>query len=184
MKKERVTRQPNANDVQLGRDGLYTVEAGVPLSPGKRSWGAKNNKLWTLSNFLVKFSPEGGEFGKQGELWTHAGVGYVNTLGCSYECPGAQICIDEDDRVWITEHIVFNVKAVDSAGNLIARFGRYGNADCDGDPKGPSPKPDIPLAWPQAVARHGDWLFIADRFNARIVRCRLEYAEKKEMPLD
>ena len=88
-----------------------------------------------------------------------------------------------DDRIWISEHLVFNVKAVDSAGNLIARVGTYGNADCDGDPEGKNPKPAIPIAWPHAVARYKDYLLIADSINARIVRCRLEYTDKKEIPV-
>ncbi len=183
LKKAKLIQMASPNDIQIGRDGIYTVEAGMPLSPHKRGWARKKKTHWTNSNYLQKFSLDGGVQGKEGHLWSHAGVGYVNTMGCSYECAGAQICVDDDDRIWIPEHIVFNVKAVDSAGNLIKRIGTYGNGDCDGDPKGKNPKPAIPIAWPSAIARYKDYLLITDRINARIVRCRLEYAEEKILTL-
>ena len=186
LKKSKLIRMGSINDVQMGRDGLYAVEASFGASTGMRFKAERDEKVphWTLFNKLQKYSLDGGVQKREGHLWSHAGVGYVNTMACGYECAGAQICVDEDDRIWIPEHIVYNVKAVDSAGNLIARIGSYGNADCDGEANGRNPKPAIPLAWPQAVARYKDYLFIADRVSARIVRCRLEYRERREIRLD
>ncbi|HUV38907.1 MAG TPA: hypothetical protein VMY39_04805, partial [Planctomycetota bacterium] len=205
LKKAKLVRMGSINEIQMGRDGLYAVEASFSASTSMRLMAERNEGVphWTLFNKLQKYSLDGGVQNGEGHLWSHAGVGYVNTMACGYECAGAQVCVDADDRIWIPEHIVYNVKAVDSAGNLIARFGSYGNADCpstgsgpratrpelvdrsasrgDGDPEGANPKPDIPLAWPMAVARCGDHLLIADRVSARIVRARLEYTERREI---
>ena len=186
LKKAKLIRMGSINEIQMGRDGLYAVEAGFGASTSMRFREERDETVphWTLFNKLQKYSLDGGVQNAEGHLWSHAGVGFVNSMACGYECAGAQICVDEDDRIWIPEHIVYNVKAVDSAGNLIARIGRYGNADCDGDPEGKNPKPAIPITWPQAVARYKDYLFIADRISARIVRCRLVYSDVREVTIE
>ena len=185
LKKAKFMQTASSNDIQMGRDGFYTVNAGVQASPGpRREADRKGIPYWTLLCSLQKYSLGGGTEGGEGHLWSHPGVGYVNSVACGYECAGAQVSVDADDMLWITEHMVYNVKAVDSAGNLVARIGTYGNGDCDGDPKGKNPKPAIPITWPQAVARHGDFVFIADRISARIVRCKLEYAERRQAPIN
>ena len=186
LKKTKLVQMGGINEIQMGRDGLYAVEAHFNSSVGMRNLARRDEKVphWTLFNKLQKYSLDGGVQDGEGHLWSHAGVGFVNSMACGYECAGAQICVDEDDRIWIPEHIVYNVKAVDSAGNLIARIGTYGNADCDGDPNGENSRPAIPIAWPASIARHKDYLLIADRINARIVRCRLEYRERKEIKLN
>ena len=186
LKKSKLIQMTSINDIQMGRDGLYTVEAGFSASTSMRFREQRDEKVphWTLYNKLQKYSLDGGVQNAEGHLWSHAGVGFVNSMSCGYECAGAQICVDADDRIWIPEHIVYNVKAVDSAGNLIARIGSYGNADCDGDPNGKNPKPAIPITWPASIARHKDYLLIADRISARIVRCKLGYAEVKAVPIE
>lgn len=185
LKREKLIQMASINEIQAGRDGLYAVAAGFWASTGMRLQAERDEAVphWTLFNKLQKYSLDGGVEDKAGHLWSHAGVGFVNSMACSYECAGAQICVDDDDRIWVPEHIVYNVKAVDSAGNLIARIGSYGNADCDGNPDGPNPEPAIPLAWPMAIARYKDYLLIADRISARIVRCRLEYVETRSLDL-
>ena len=186
LKKAKLVQIGSINEIQVGRDGLYAVQAGFGASTGMRNQVARDKEVahWTLYNKLQKYSLEGGVENGDGHLWNHAGVGFVNSMACGYECAGAQMCIDKDDRVWIPEHIVYNVKAVDSAGNLIARIGTYGNADCDGDPNGKNPRPAIPITWPVSIARHKDYLLIADRISARVVRCRLAYRDRKEIKLN
>ncbi|MFB3890787.1 MAG: hypothetical protein ACE15C_02060 [Phycisphaerae bacterium] len=181
LKTPRLVQMVCPNDVQIGRDGLYLVDGGFVLSPAKRAWGQRKATPWTAISTLQKYSPAGGVYRDKGHLWSHSGVGYVNSLNCSYECPGAQVCVDDDDRIWITEHLTYNFKAVDSAGNLIARLGGYGNADCDGDPGGRNPSPAIPLAWPQAVARYKDMVLVCDQISARIARCKLTWKEEKSV---
>jgi len=43
--------------------------------------------------------------------------------------------------------------------------------------------PEIPLARPQGMAVWKDYLFISDMYAHRVVRCRLEYAENREVAI-
>ena len=43
--------------------------------------------------------------------------------------------------------------------------------------------PEIPLTCPKGMAIYGDWLFITDMFTHRVIRCRLEYSDRKEAAL-
>jgi len=79
---------------------------------------------------------------------------------------------------------MYEIKAMDRAGNLIARVGAYGNADCKGgggDRKLEGANividPEVPLARPAGIAVWKDFLFISDMMTHRILRCRLEYAD-------
>ena len=63
---------------------------------------------------------------------------------------------------------------LDTAGNLITRFGRYGKQDSAGRGSAIS-IPDIPLGWAQAIAVNDEAVFIGDRLNQRVVRVNLEY---------
>jgi hypothetical protein len=67
------------------------------------------------------------------------------------------------------------VGVLDTAGNLIAWFGAYGNQDSAG-PGSLVPVPAIPMAWPQSVAVDDSTAYIGDRLNRRVVRVRLRYA--------
>jgi len=182
LKNQKLIQTACPNDVAIGPDGrIYTIDAGFPSSSRKKA-AVKFDK-WSKVDKLEKYSKDGGVHYGQGHLWSHYGVGYVNSMSCAYECPGAQLDIDDEGRIWMCEQPVYNVKVVDSAGNLITRIGTYGNADCDG-PGGKNPIPDIPLAWPLGVARHGDYLFVSDQLNACIVKCRLTYAQQKALPVE
>ena len=71
-----------------------------------------------------------------------------------------------------TDPFRFGVAILDAAGNLITRFGQYGNADDPGD------GPVIPLAWPHAVAATREAIYVADMVNHRIVRVRLDATQE------
>jgi hypothetical protein len=40
--------------------------------------------------------------------------------------------------------------------------------------------PEIPLSHPKGVAVYKDWLFISDMYFHRVMRCKLDYAERQE----
>jgi len=75
------------------------------------------------------------------------------------------------------------VGVVDTAGNELTWFGKYGNQD-SGGPASAVPTPEIPLWWPQAVAVGDDAVYIGDRLNRRVVRVKLLYAaeETRDVP--
>jgi len=154
----------------------------------------EHNKRFSLLARVLKFAPTGGVMdghdGLPGQLWSHAGISGLSPWNCGDECYAGQVCLDNDQRLWAPDTFIYNVKAVDAAGNLIIRVGKYGSEDCTGG-GGDKPipganiikDPEIPLARPSGLAVAGDYLFIADTFSHRIVRCKLHYAEKKELPL-
>ena len=69
---------------------------------------------------------------------------------------------------------------LDNNGNVITRFGRYGNADSRGPGQDSLIKtPDIPLGWPEAVGVSQKAVYVADVLNRRIVRLRKTYAAER-----
>ncbi|HUT37371.1 MAG TPA: hypothetical protein VNE39_28065 [Planctomycetota bacterium] len=191
LKKSGLVRLQGVNDVKLARDGsLYVVESGLCHGAHKRRAAKLDNQRFTLYNRLLKFAPEGGVRDGQGQLWAYQGLSGVSSYTCAGECPAAQLCVDADDRVWIPDPALYNVAAVDAAGNLMFRIGAYGNADCrggGGDEMVPGTRvvrsPEIPLARPFGIAVWKDWLLIADMYSHRVLRCTLEHAERREIAL-
>jgi len=68
---------------------------------------------------------------------------------------------------------------VDTAGNPIARIGRYGN----GDSVKPAAAGDVAFAWPAFVSVAGDDLFVCDSVNRRIAQMKVHYADSAECPM-
>jgi len=153
----------------------------------------EDNKRFSLTARLMKFSSEGGVRDGEGgrpQLWSYAGVSGLSPWGCGAECPAGQICIDADERIWVPDTFLYCVKAIDKAGNEIIRVGKYGNEDClggGGDRRLEGANiiidPEIPLARPSGMAVYEDRLFLSDMYAHRVLRCKLEYAERKEAPI-
>jgi hypothetical protein len=220
LKTQGVVKSVGINDVAVDRDGnIYVIDGTMwhgaqmastakgRVTGGKKAWPfgyltpeqaaldpkTQWNKRFNLLSRLVKFGPQGGALdGADGEpqLWDHAGVSGVSPWNCGDECPGAQIVLDPDERLWVPDTFLYNVKAVDKAGNLIIRVGAYGNEDCrggGGDEMVPSvnvvKNPEVPLARPSGMAVYRNYLFISDMFTHRVVRCRLTYADTRETPI-
>ena len=99
-------------------------------------------------------------------------------------CKEARFDIDHFGRVYVPSVVDFCVRVYDNAGNLIHRFGRYGNADSpDTDGKGTAST--IPLGWPMTcgVNRHGR-VYITDVLNHRIVRVDLHYETETKVLIE
>jgi len=90
-------------------------------------------------------------------------------------CKEARFDIDDFGRIYVPNVIDFCVRIYDNAGNLIRRFGRYGNADSP-NRDGQDATSTIPLGWPMTcgVNRNGR-VYIGDVLNHRIVRADLCY---------
>jgi len=79
--------------------------------------------------------------------------------------------IDEFGRIFIPDLYRFRIAVLDSKGNEITHFGKYGNMDNGG--KGSlRPDVDIPLGWPIASRLAGNRVLIADLNNRRIVSAK------------
>ncbi len=77
--------------------------------------------------------------------------------------------MDAFGRSFYPDALRFRVGVVDTNGNALGTFGRYGNQDATGSGG------DIPLLWPYGVAVGDRCVFVADRLNRRVVRVRIEY---------
>jgi len=128
--------------------------------------------------YLVKFAPGGGKRGTKAELWAHRRASPVMS---QCRCPVNTNCVavDEADRVFCTDYQRYHVKVLDTAGNLIARIGSWGNAECRG-PSSRYPEPEIAFGWLHSIAAAGDTLYASDKDLRRIVKVRLDYHESKE----
>jgi hypothetical protein len=98
-------------------------------------------------------------------------------------CKEARFDIDDFGRVYVPSVIDFCIRIYDNAGNLICRFGRYGNADLP-DRERRDATSTIPLGWPMTcgVNRNGR-VYIADVLNHRIVRADLYYETETKIKI-
>ncbi len=122
----------------------------------------------------------------EGAEWMYGGVGYDGKnagVGCG--CWNARAAFDYFDRTFAPELHRFRVAVLDSAGNLIMRIGRYGNADSAG------PGSAVPLGGDEVGMMHGAYLavhtdrrlYIADSSNDRVFSVRLDYHATEKVAL-
>ncbi len=104
-------------------------------------------------------------------------------MGGGCQCPVSTNCVAVDgaDRVFATDYLRDHVKVLDTAGNLIARIGAWGNADCQGPPS-KYPLPAVAFGWVYSIAAGSDAFYASDKDLRRIVKVRLDYREVKEAP--
>jgi hypothetical protein len=70
------------------------------------------------------------------------------------------------------------IKVLDTAGNMIARIGRWGNAETVPGPDGDAAGLGFRLIYCLAAA--GDHLFVTDKDLRRVAKVRMDYRESKE----
>jgi hypothetical protein len=111
----------------------------------------------------------------EGGLMAYPGLAPQVSGGCV--CKEARFDLDGYGRLYIPNALDYCVKVVDNAGNTVAQFGYYGNADSRGS-AGLVPEPEIGLGWPISVSAgqiHKGRLYVCDTLNHRIVRVEVGY---------
>jgi hypothetical protein len=85
-------------------------------------------------------------------------------------------------RHWLPANHLYSIAVLDANANLIARVGRYGNADdtvndvkAGGD--------GLRFVWPRAVAVSDSVLYVADQGNRRILKATIGYHAQAEVDL-
>ena len=115
----------------------------------------------------------------QGALWYRFGFApYTCTMSScmlTCMCEGGGFDVDPCGRVFFPNLGQFRVEVLDTNGNPITTFGKYGNQDSGGKDARVK-QPDIPLAWPLTVAVSDTHAYVADTLNRRVVKVRLGYA--------
>ena len=132
----------------------------------------------------------------EGAEWMYGGVGYAgfnsSHAGGGCACWFSRFCLDSFARSIAPEPQIFSVAVLDSAGNLITRIGRFGNAD-DGKPlvgsaelKSPNSLggDEVGLFYACYVGTHTDRrIFISDVGNGRILSVKLGYYQEERVAM-
>jgi len=174
--------------IQVDRQGfLYVGTHGLPKGMPQ---GSKR------SGCIVKVSPQGGGIARrkgdrpgiqfadyffEGAVTAYPRLSPRADRGCV--CKEGRFDLDDYARLYVPDVLDFCIRVYDNAGNLICRFGRYGNADSAGL-QSPLPRPAIPFGWPMSVSvNRAGRLYVADVLNQRIVRVDLAYAAEATAPV-
>jgi len=119
-----------------------------------------------------------------GARWRYHGMGIVPTTmavcpwgdpACG--CLNSRLAVDPYGRVFAPDVFRFSVQMLDTGGNLIARIGRYGNADDAADAK------RIAFAWPAFVSVAGGKIYVSDPVNRQVSVIGFTYAAEAAVDL-
>ena len=180
----------DASVVRDSKGCIYVTDtARMGFMDAVHNWSVRRGPKWQRDGkeircqshlaYVVKFPPTGGTRGTDAEQWAHRGVSPVMGGGCQCPVPTNCLAIDAADRIFATDYQLFHVKVLDTAGNLIARVGAWGGADCRG-PRSAFPQPEIAFNWVHSIDTFGDYLYASDKDLCRVVKVRMAYRHTKE----
>jgi hypothetical protein len=151
---------------------------------GDKSFGREprrgGERIRTQSGFahLVKMDARGGSRNTEAELWAHRGGSCTNGGGCYCDWPDMHVAIDAADRIFVADVDLHMVKILDTAGNMVARFGRWGNADTKPGPDGSARALGFRLIY--CVTAAGDSVYVSDKDLRRIANVKMAYRTSSE----
>jgi hypothetical protein len=98
-------------------------------------------------------------------------------------CITPRMSLDRYGRLFVPETAARRINVLDTEGNRLCSFGRYGNPD-NGGTDSLRPMEGIPLNWAYCVAASDRAIYISDLNNSQVLRVRLDYraAEKGPVP--
>ncbi len=172
-------------NIYSGLGGLVAPQSlpyGIKAGGTATSWGgfASFAKFqWTGQIPVTTFDYAAGAAGlgaRPGTLWIHKAIipGYAQACTCHNN----RTDMDYWARTWIGANQLGSLIVLDSNGNLIGRFGRYGNVDDADEAHG-----RLHFAWIRAVAVSDTAAYVVDQPNRRIVRAALKYAAEAAIDL-
>ena len=137
----------------------------------------------TQSGFghVVKLDARGGARDTDAERWAHRGVSCTNAGGCYCDWPDNHLAVDGADRLFVADIDLHLIRVLDAAGNMIARIGRWGNAETVPPPDGDARQLGFRLIYCLAAA--GDNLYVSDKDLRRIAKIRMDYRQMETVPL-
>ncbi|MHC4914217.1 MAG: NHL repeat-containing protein [Planctomycetota bacterium] len=147
------------------------LEAGIRMGRGQSAYRCSNMAKTFLEGAVMAY-PDLAPFS-----------GFERGQGhCACQTPRFEV--DYYGRLIVPNALTCSVKIVDNAGNVILRFGRYGNHDDgrsmrNGDAQSsrtPHPASRIHLAYPCAAKSSFRHIYVADSANRRVVRVDPVYA--------
>jgi hypothetical protein len=158
-------------------------EAGEESTLRTTCWFRGDHPITHLPevSYLVKFGPKGGVRGTDDELWAHRGAGGVANV-CACKGVVNLLATDGEDRILAGVPDHYATRIIDSAGNLIQRFGCYGNAETV-PPVGASAK-GLGFREINSVAAAGDTTYIVDKALRRVAKIKMAYRHRVSIPLE
>jgi len=128
---------------------------------------------------LVKFGPSGGVRNTDSELWAHRGFSPSNGGGCFCDWPDMLVAVDDADRLFAADTDHHLIKVLDTAGNMIGRIGRWGNAETVPGPDGNARQ--LGFRHLYCLTAAGDALYVSDKDLRRIAKVRMDYREVRSV---
>jgi len=113
-----------------------------------------------------------------GAMWMKLGISHIPLFYCN--CENTRFDVDEFGRVWYPDLARFRVCVLDTNGNELTSFGRYGNADAPVEPG----QKEIPLAWLIGVGVSDKYAYMGDSINRRLLRAKLTYAAEETCAIE
>jgi len=177
--------------------GLYVADSLRPAAKEFPSFYSSDPRkhLGKWYGTLFRFGPEGGSIllsdkkqtkylarhnkpvDVKGAIWGFYGVSPMpQQANC--QCMTADFDADDWGRCWVPDVPGHCVTVVDAAGNVMMRFGGYGNWDAKGAGS-KTPEPLIPFWSADRVAVSDVHVYVLDSYSRRIVQVRLVYAMEK-----
>jgi hypothetical protein len=103
-------------------------------------------------------------------------------MGSHCICNNAHFDIDRYGRLFVPNALARQVEVLDTEGNTICTFGRYGNVD-NGGKDSRRPVDGVPLNWGVDVAVSDTAAYISDLANRCVVKVRLDYQVTASCPI-
>jgi len=179
--------------IRVDREGnLYLLQSGLPEDHQPPKGWENDDAYRRAVGTIYKLPPTGGEVLRQdwtvkevrGTITAYPDCGPISQWAAVGSCACTKPRFDVDDfgRLYIPNGITFSVSVRDNAGNEIARFGSYGNFDCQG-PQSSEPTPAIPLGWPVTAGASDKYVYVGDCLNHRVVRVDKEFTAEAIVPV-
>ena len=114
-----------------------------------------------------------------GAEWIAPGISHIGMYYCN--CENVTFDVDEFGRVFFPDTNLYQVRVIDTAGNVLLNFGAYGNMDsCGPESKDKAlAVPDIAFARLVSVGVTDKYAYCGDSMNRRLLRVKLAYAAEE-----
>jgi hypothetical protein len=115
----------------------------------------------------------------EGAAWFRYGCSYVLDMHVSHNrrchCTATELEVDDYGRVFYTDQGRFRVVVLDTNGNELLTFGRYGNQSDGGK--------EIAFDWFTGLGATDRNVYVADGGNRRVVKVALKHAAEAVCPI-
>lgn len=156
------------------RGNLYAGKIdGKPKNPPK-GFEEDGNFLGSTGR-IYKYAPTGSF--ESGDLFPREPSAPSKIYDINYGAIGPQFCrtpsfgVDGYGRVYYPTSLLPQVSVIDNEGNIVLKFGTYGNRDSMGGLPGDLvPTSDIPLAYPNSVDVTDRFIYVSDVVNIRVLQ--------------